>query len=112
MSPRRGRPPGSQTRDRIVEILGVVERATGYDVYKVYREVFGSITSRSIYYNLHQGVLLDVFELDEVAVESGEYSWGSKAEKKYYTLGRKAKQVVDGELAQRIAKVWDAIRQG
>ena len=107
---RRGRPKGSQTRDRIVEILEVIERATGYDIFKVYREVFGSITSRSIYYNLHQGVVLDVFDLDEVKIESGEYSWGSKAEKKYYTIGRKGTRPVDPELAGHIARVWAHLR--
>lgn len=111
-APRRGRPRGSQTRDRVADILSVAKRATGYELFKVYREVFGSITSRSIYYNLHQGVILDVFELDEIATEAGEYSWGSKAEKKYYTLGRKAKVSVDDELAQHIAKVWSNVRAG
>jgi hypothetical protein len=107
---RRGRPKGSRTRDRVGGILSVIERGTGYDVYRIYREVYGSITSRSIYYNLHQGVLLDDFELDEITVESGEYSWGGKAEKKYYKPGRKAKHHVDDDTKQSIARSWSRIR--
>lgn len=107
----RGRPKRSATRDRIAEILAVIERGTGYDVYRIYRQVFGSITSRSIYYNLHQGVLLDLFELDEVATESGAYSWGPKAEKKYYRLGRKARPARDDERDQAIARSWSAFKE-
>ena len=106
----RGRPKGSRTRDHVGEILSVIERGTGYDVYRIFRDVYGPITSRAIYYNLHQGVLLDQFEYDGVTVESGEYSWGGKAEKKYYKPGRKAKHAVDDELKARIARSWSRIR--
>lgn len=107
---RRGRPKGSATRDRVGEVLSVIGRGTGYDVFRIYRDVFGSITSRAIYYNLHQGVLLDEFELDEVTVESGEYSWGGKAEKKYYKPGRKAKRIIDEDVKAQIARSWSRIR--
>lgn len=107
---RRGRPPGSATRDRVSEILSVIERGTGYDIFRIYRDVFGQITSRSIYYNLHQGVLLDAFEVDAVTVESGEFSWGGKAEKKYYKPGRKARVLTDEDLKGRIARSWSRIR--
>ena len=91
-------------------MLSVVERATGYDLYRIHRDVYGPISSRSIYYNLHQGVLLDDFEIDEVTVESGEFSWGGKAEKKYYRAGRKLKPLVEPELRERIAHSWTRIR--
>lgn len=107
----RGRPRRSATRDRIAEILAVIERGTGYDIFKVYRQVFGQITSRSIYYNLHQGVLLDLFELDEIATESGSFSWGPKAEKKYYRLGRKAKPMPEDTRDQAIAKTWSSLKE-
>ena len=110
MNARRGRPKGSATRDNVARILSVIERGTGYDVFRIHREVFGPITSRSIYYNLHQGVLLDLFEMDAITVEEGEFSWGGKAEKKYYRLGRKAKRLIDEDLQARIALSWSRIR--
>lgn len=108
---RRGRPKGSLTRVRIGVILTVIERGTGYDLFRIYREVYGQITSRSIYYNLHQGLLLDEFELDAITIESGEYSWGGKAEKKYYRIGRKSHAQADDDLKERIARAWTAIHE-
>ncbi len=91
MNGRRGRPVKSSIRRNIVNILYVLGEATGYDIYKVYIKFFGKVTLRSIYYNLHKGVLLDLFVLKETKRELGDYSWGSSAEKIYYSIGKKAK---------------------
>ena len=99
---RRGRPIGSATRQNIVNILSVLGSATGYDIFKIYRHIYGKITVRSIYYNLHTGVLLDLFSMSDVREEQGSFSWGPKAEKKYYTLTPKAKITADDATLERI----------
>ncbi len=88
---KRGRPEKSTIRQNIVNILYVLGEGTGYDIYKVYVKFFGKVTLRSIYYNLHKGVLLDLFSLKEVKKEHGSFSWGSTVEKIYYSVGKKAK---------------------
>ena len=86
----RGRPTKSIIRDNMVEIVGVLGKAYGYEIYKVYREIFPKVTLRVMYYHLAKGVNLGEFRKNKVIVESGEYSWGTSAEKIYYTLGKNA----------------------
>ena len=86
----RGRPVKSEVRQNIIEILNVTGPAYGYRIHKWYNELFPACTRENIYYNLRKGVKLDEFELTEVKMEKGEYSWGSVVEKKYYKIGPKA----------------------
>jgi DNA-binding PadR family transcriptional regulator len=86
----RGRPVKSAIRQNIVEILNVKGEMYGYDIYRVYREIFPSITLRSIYYHLRKGVSTGEFIVKEVRKEKGDFSWGAETEKIYYALGPKA----------------------
>lgn len=87
----RGRPVGSEIRRNMVEILYFLGEATGYDIYKVYRDVFPAISMRSIYYHLKKGVSTKEFSVKKIRKETGDYSWGGQAEKIYYSLGEEAK---------------------
>ena len=87
----RGRPTKSAIRQNIVEILFFLKQGYGYDIYKIYREVFPTVTLRSIYYHLRKGVQLEEFKVQRIKQEKGSYSWGESAEKIYYSLGPKAK---------------------
>ena len=87
---RRGRPIGSAVRQNIIEIISVLGRAHGYQIYKVYRDLFPKITLRVVYYHLRKGCDLGELEVDKVSMEKGDYSWGGEAEKIYYKLGPKA----------------------
>ena len=86
----RGRPVKSAIRQNVVEILAVKGEMYGYDIYRVYREIFPSITLRSIYYHLKKGISTGEFVVKEVRKEKGNFSWGGETEKIYYTLGPKA----------------------
>ncbi len=86
----RGRPVKSAIRQNIVEILNVKGDMYGYDIYRVYREIFPSITLRSIYYHLRKGLSTGEFVVKEVKKEKGDFSWGTETEKIYYALGPKA----------------------
>ena len=86
----RGRPPRSDIRDNIIEILYYLEKGYGYQLCKIYFEIFPKVTPRSIYYHLKKGVLTQEFEVEEVKTEHGEFSWGSSVEKIIYRLGPKA----------------------
>lgn len=88
---RRGRPVGSAVRQNVLEILNVLGRGHGYQIYKVYRELYPKVTLRVIYYHLKKGQELGELEIEKVEKEKGDYSWGSEAEKIYYKLGPKAK---------------------
>jgi hypothetical protein len=87
----RGRPTVSQIRQNIVEILYFMENSYGYDIYKIYRELFPKITLRSVYYHLKKGTAIGEFKIEKVKAEKGNYSWGNEVEKTYYALGPNAK---------------------
>ncbi len=83
---KRGRPTRSVVRDNIVEILAYLGTGTGYGIAKVYNELFPEVTVRVVYYHLRKGLALNLFAVDAIRREEGEYSWGSQAEKIYYRL--------------------------
>ena len=96
----RGRPVRSQIRQNIVEILYFLGSACGYDIYKVYIEVYPKVTMRSIYYHLKKGASLDEFKVDKIEKVKGEYSWGPEAEKTFYILGPNAKPGMDSRVKE------------
>ena len=96
----RGRPVKSAIRQNIVEILHLMGKGYGYDIYKVYREIFTPVTMRSIYYHLNKGVEIEEFKIEEVKKEEGKYSWGTSVTKTYYALGQKAHPVGSAEVSK------------
>ncbi len=88
--PLRGRPEKSPIRQNIVEILYYLEKGYGYQIAKIYNEIFPQVTQRSIYYHLHKGILTKEIEMDQIEEEKGDFSWGQMVEKTYYALGKKA----------------------
>jgi len=88
---KRGRPVGSNVRQNIIEILHFLGSAHGYHIYKVYKQSLPEITRRGVYYHRKKGTNLRELEVDEIKRTSGDYSWGSEAEKIYYKLGKNAK---------------------
>lgn len=97
---KRGRPISSEVRDNIVEILYNFGPAYGYQIHRFYNEIFPATTRENIYYNLRKGAKTGVFELTEVKVEKGDYSWGTAVEKKYYKLGPNAAPKGDSRVKQ------------
>ena len=87
---RKGRPPQSSIRQNIVEILFHLPEAYGYQICKIYNEIFPKATRRVIYYHLKKGCDLEEFKIKKVEFEKGDYSWGPTAQKTYYSLGKKA----------------------
>ena len=100
----RGRPAKSEIRQNIVEILFFIKRGYGYDIYKIYREVFAPVTMRSIYYHLKKGVELGEFKVKKIKAEKGNYSWGGEAEKIYYALGPNAKPKIEKRVKEYLDK--------
>ncbi|MFH0978460.1 MAG: hypothetical protein V1837_04120 [Candidatus Woesearchaeota archaeon] len=86
----RGRPVYSEVRQNMVEILAALKKGCGYDIYRVYRNIYPKITLRLVYYHLKKGVVLGEFKVHTVVSEKGDYSWGPEAQKIYYSLGEKA----------------------
>jgi hypothetical protein len=78
----------------MVEILYFLGNAYGYQIFKVYRELFPRVTLRVMYYHLKKGVELGEFKQHKVVREEGEYSWGTHAERTYYSLGKDAKPII------------------
>lgn len=87
---KRGRPVKSIIRQNVVEILYFMGSGYAYEIAKIYAELFGNATMRSIYYHLRKGVETQEFVVKEIRKERGNYSWGSEAEKTYYALGPSA----------------------
>ena len=75
-----------------------------YNVFKIYREIFPSVTMRSIYYHMKKGVVLQEFKLTQIKKEEGEYSWGNHAEKIYYELGPNASPLIDPRVKEYFDK--------
>jgi len=99
----RGRPVGSIVRQNIVEILGVLGRGYGYEIHKIYNDLFTPCTRENVYYHLRKGVKLGEFEVVEVRQEKGKFSWGTIAEKTYYKLGSNAKPKGDQRISEALA---------
>ncbi len=99
----RGRPLKSQIRQNIVEILYFMKEGYGYDICKVYMNIFPKVTMRSIYYHLNKGINTKEFKISQVKVEQGNYSWGKTVEKTYYALGEAAKPSIN----QRVKEYFD-----
>ena len=76
----------------------------GYDIYKIYRGIFPKATMRVIYYHLKKGQQLGEFRVEKIRKETGDYSWGSEAEKVYYCLGKNAKPKIDQRVKEYIEK--------
>lgn len=101
----RGRPVKSEIRQNMVEILFVLGEASGYDIYKIYKEIFPKIAIRSIYYHLKKGCSINEFKISKIEKVNGEFSWGGEAEKKYYSLGDYAKPKGDIRVKETIEKL-------
>ena len=89
----RGRPIKSQIRQNIIEILFYLKKGYGYSIARIYNEVFPPVHIRSIYYHLRKGVSTGEIHLEEIKEEKGDFSWGTKVEKIYYTLGPEARVI-------------------
>ena len=86
----RGRPVKSKIRDNMVEIIGFLGSGYGYQISKMYNQIFVQVTQRSIYYHLRKGVSTGEIEVNRIVEDSGDFSWGQKVEKIFYSLGPKA----------------------
>ena len=86
----KGRPNKSVIRQNVVEILNYLNKGYGYQIAKIYNEVFPAVTQRSIYYHLRKGIQTKEIRVHKVELEEGNFSWGSMVEKIYYTLGEEA----------------------
>ena len=86
----RGRPAKSIIRQNVVEILNYLRQGYGYQIAKIYNEVFPPVTQRSIYYHLRKGLATKEIRMHKIEQEEGDFSWGKIVEKIYYTLGEEA----------------------
>ena len=86
----RGRPNKSVIRQNVVEILNYLKKGYGYQIAKIYNEVFPTVTQRSVYYHLRKGVSTKEIRVHKVELEEGDFSWGKMVEKVYYSLGEEA----------------------
>lgn len=83
----KGRPIGSMIRNRIAAILDIMGSGYGYEIFKIYKEIFGKTHIRTIYYNLKKGIEKEEIILLKIEKEYGDYSWGNEVQKIYYALG-------------------------
>ncbi|MGE0792614.1 MAG: hypothetical protein AB7V77_00355 [Candidatus Woesearchaeota archaeon] len=86
----RGRPSKSLVRDNIIELLFVLGKETAYNLHKYYVKLFPNTSRRNIYYQLQKGVVMELFEIENVVDEKGNFSWGTTTRKVYYKLGKQS----------------------
>lgn len=101
----RGRPLKSPIRQNIIEILYYLREGYGYQINKIYQELFPKVTSRSIYYHLRKGVQTKEIEVKEVRIEKGEFTWGSSVEKIIYELGAQAEPTGEKRVKEYLDRV-------
>src|SRR3989344_3403064 len=77
---KRGRPVKSQIRQNIIEILYYLKKGYGYQIAKLYNEIFSPVTQRSVYYHLRKGLETKEMEVHQIQQEEGDFSWGPSAE--------------------------------
>lgn len=104
---KRGRPVHSEIRQNMVEILFYLKEAYGYEIYKIYKEVFPTVTLRSMYYHLKKGSSIGEFEKIRIEKDQGDYSWGPSTERIIYKLGPNAKPVGDSRVEEFLARQDD-----
>tara|TARA_Y100000034_G_C6653627_1_gene286216 strand:+ start:134 stop:523 length:390 start_codon:yes stop_codon:yes gene_type:complete len=107
----RGRPARSIIRQNIIEILYYLGEGYGYDISKIYNEIFPPVTQRSVYYHLRKGVQLQELDIHEIKVEKGNYSWGNTVEKIYYTIGNNAEPKGEKRVKQYIEKKYPILKK-
>jgi len=100
----RGRPVKSEIRQNVIDILAVLGRGYGYEIFKIYQKIFPKCTREVIYYHLKKGVDLEEFKIEQVKTESGNYSWGRVAEKTYYVLGKNAQPKKSKRIEKHLKK--------
>jgi hypothetical protein len=94
-SKSQGRPLGSKVRQNIVEILYFYRQLHGYDLFKIYKELYPPVTMRLIYYHLKKGVDTGEFRVEKIDKKAGTYSWGATSENVIYALGQSANPMIE-----------------
>ena len=107
----RGRPAKSVIRQNVVEILYYLRKGYGYQIAKIYNEIFPTVTQRSIYYHLRKGISTKEIEMHKIEQEQGNFSWGSMVEIIYYSLGEDAEPKGDVRV-KKFLKSWKAKHSG
>ncbi len=103
---KKGRPPSSQVRQNIIEILHFSGPLHGYEIAKHYNKIFPKVTQRLIYYHLKKGQEYEVFRVKKIEKVDSGYSWGSEAERILYELTPKAMPSLNKE----VKKYFDRIK--
>ena len=100
----RGRPVKSIIRQNVIEILFHLEKGYGYQIARIYNEIFPQVAQRSIYYHLKKGILTKEILIREITLEKGDFSWGKSVEKKYYSLSSQAQPQGDARVKNYLQK--------
>jgi hypothetical protein len=92
---KQGRPIGSKVRQNMVEILYFYRQLHGYELFKIYVELYHPVTMRLIYYHLKKGLDTREFKIYKVDKKTGTYSWGVTSENIVYELGESANPMIE-----------------
>lgn len=84
---RPGRPLKTEIREKIASILAQVGQSYGYEIYKIYQNVFGTVNLRNLYYNIKKGLELGEFMIIDIKREVGSFTWGGESQHIYYAVG-------------------------
>jgi len=105
----RGRPVKSAIRQNVVDILQHLKKGHGYNLYKIYTDLFDPVTMRVIYYHLKKGSALKEFKVHSIIKENGNFSWGSTVEKIYYELGENARPTYNYRVKEYFDRINDEV---
>ena len=89
------------TRENILKILYIGGSMYGYEVYKIYKEVYGEVLLRTIYYHLKACEKRGELKAKKIVGVLGGFTWGYETDRIYYEL----KEGVEEKLKMNIEEI-------
>ena len=102
---RKGRPPSSEVRKNLIDLLYISGPLHCYEIAKHYNKIFSKVTQRLIYYHLKKGVEYEIIKIKGVEKVDSGYSWGPQAERILYELTSKANPSVNDAVKEYFDKI-------
>lgn len=73
----------SLVRERILQILYYVGYSYPYEIYKIYKSLYGKVCLRNVYYNIRKGIEAGDIKVLKVETVDGNFTWGDKTKRIY-----------------------------
>jgi hypothetical protein len=101
----------SEIREKITSILFFGKSMYGYEIAKLYNQIFSRVSTRVIYYHLHKGCQLEIYDVDKQTKKQGDFSWGETSTIILYKLSQKAIVNPDLKIKEKVLEFLNKKRR-